>query len=139
MPDETGLLSELLGTCYPTDYIVAVIDDPDAGQRAFDALRQAGFPAWEIELHRGEDLVQYLESMEPQRGFYSRLRTALQTALSDELEACQEYEREARAGHAILTVRGDNPPKVEAARRILREHGAHTVRHYGQFVLTRLD
>jgi hypothetical protein len=131
MPDEKGLLSELLATCYPTDYVVAVIDDPNAGQRAFDALRQAGFPAWEIELRRGEDVVQH--------GFFSRLRRALQTALSDEVEACQQYEQEVRAGHAIITVRGDDPRKVEAARRILLEQGAHTMKHYGNFVLTDLD
>jgi hypothetical protein len=133
--DDSGPLATMLGTYYPKDYLVAVLPDAGAAERATAALGEAGWGAGEIETWSGEFVLATYERRQAHRGVMERLGAAL---ASDERIAVDQYIEEARQGRHFVTVRTPEDAQADRAAEILARHGAYGMRHYGANTLREI-
>ena len=102
--------------------LIGIFDDPERAERALDDLRIAGFD----EAHLGLAVPQGGATGE---GVATGLMAGGFGALGLPGEAAETYERELRAGHAIVAVQPAGSaltgrPETEEAREILHRNGA---------------
>jgi hypothetical protein len=122
-----GLLGRLLGFLHRHNYMVGVIDDPARAEAAAAALRDGGFPAPDVALQSGTELDERVR----REGGTDALLMSEQGAL------CLDYNEATNTrGGAIVSVYTPTPEQVERARRILSDHGAHDLRHFGDWTIT---
>ena len=57
---------------------------------------------------------------------------------SEELLAAKAYMEEMAAGGHWVSVRTPSAEQVESARKVLAAHHGHSMRHYGDWVITEL-
>ena len=138
MAKPSRFLTDLLGSWYPENYMVAVIDHPAEAEQAAEALRQAGWPAIDVRLFAGTQVATHLDKIEEHRSLPKKLAADVRHVVSDEGVMGEDYEEEARLGHQILAVYTPNDDKVEQARTLLAAHGAHSVEYFGKWVITDL-
>lgn len=138
MAKPSRFLTDLLGSWYPEDYIVAVIDHPAEAERAAEALRSAGWPATDVRLFAGTQVASHLNNIEEQQSLPKKLAADVRHYVSDEGVMGEDYEEDARLGHNILAVYTPNDDKVEQARTLLTAHHAHSIEHFGKWVITDL-
>lgn len=136
--EHMGVFAELLGAWYPKDYIVSVIDDVNEGERAAEELRQVGFPASDVRLFRGEEVVGALKAISAHRNVLQRLTAAIQREVTEEGLANKDYDEDAMAGRQILTVMAVKPEEIDRAREVLVAHGARRIIHYKKWTITDL-
>lgn len=98
-------------------------------EQAAEALRSAGFPARDVALAGGEEVNRRLERDD--------LADLLAEAGTEEGAFCRSYNEQARAGY-ILSVYTDGDEQMEHARSILAEHGAHSMKHFGDWTMREL-
>jgi hypothetical protein len=115
---------------YPTNQLLAVIDDPEAADAAAQALRDAGF---EVTVFRGPESADSVRGTGRARGRWTRLVRVFQFMSMDQMPDFVTYEAALREGRAVIAVRIGGRAKLEAARRILLEHGAHFLNWFGRF------
>ena len=125
----------MFGTLYPLNDVLAVVDDGAEADRAVQALKDAGFPDGDVDALDGAWFAEAVRGIERRGGLAARLAKILPT---DERLMLRRYMAEAEQGHSVVVVHADKPQDVERAGRILRTHGGHEMRHYGQFVVTDL-
>ena len=124
---------------YPTNRLLAVIDDPVEAAAAMAELQAGGIAPPELELLRGEEGADRVDGTGEVSGWLGRLRRAFDFTLMDQLVDFAAYERALRDGRAVVMVhvRGDAPKDV--VHRILRRHGGHFINYYGRFATEELD
>lgn len=124
---------------YPTNRLLAVIDDPAEAAAAMAELKAAGIADRDLELLRGEESADRMDGTGAVSGWLGRLRRAFDFTLMDQLVDFATYERALRDGRAVVMVHvhGD-APKV-AAHDILKRHGGHFTNYYGRFATEELD
>lgn len=121
-----------------SNWLVGVIDDPQQAQQAEVALLQAGFSEDSTLLLHGHETLKRLRAKDEQRGPLGWAMKALSALTSDTREFEDNYAAEARAGHAILSLRVSDEEDMERARQLMAAHGAHYIKHYGTWVVTDL-
>jgi hypothetical protein len=124
-----------LGQFYPLDDILAVVEDRTAGERAVQALKDAGVADVDVDLLDGAWFAEAMRAAGRQHGIARRLARLLPT---DESLLVRRYMQEAERGRAILIVHAPNREDIERARSVLAEHGAREMRHYGRRVIRDL-
>jgi hypothetical protein len=124
---------------YPTNRLLAVIDDPAAAATAIAELQAGGIATRDLEILRGEEGADRMDGTGEVAGWLGRLRRAFDFTLMDQLVDFAVYERALRDGRAVamVHVHGD-APKVDA-HRILRRHHGHFINYYGRFATEELD
>jgi hypothetical protein len=124
---------------YPTNRLLAVVDDPAEAAAALAELRANGFETRDLELLRGDEGADRMDGTGEVSGWLTRLRRAFDFTLMDQLVDFAAYERALRDGRAVISVRvhGDAPKAL--ARAILRRHGGHFINYYGRFATEELD
>jgi len=124
---------------YPTNRLLAVIDDAAEAAAALAELKDAGFADRDLEILRGEEGADRMDGTGEVSGWLGRLRRAFDFTLMDQLVDFATYERALRDGRAVVMVHvhGD-APKVNA-REILKRHGGHFINYYGRFATEELD
>lgn len=140
---ETGVFAHLLGVWYPTHYVVGVVEDSDAADRAGDALRAAlpesGAPDGAVRVFHAEEARDAIRRTEGFHGPGKRALAAMSHAVgSEEGVADQDYYAAVSKGHSLVTVLAPTPDAVERARAILARFGAQHMRYYGPHTLTDL-
>ncbi len=138
MAKPNRFLTDLLGGWYPHNYIVAVIDDRAEAEQAAEALSSAGWPENDIRLFAGQKIAPRLEQIEEQRSLPEKLAADVRHYVSDEGVMAEDYEEDARLGHQILAIYTPDDAKVEQARALLAAHHAHSIEHFGTWVITDL-
>lgn len=128
-------LATALGTYYPRHYVVAVIDDTGQALRAMAALKAAGFDAAAAELCPGADYLKNYRAFVKGRNLFERLGDLFP---AEEHAAVEEYVAEAERGASFVTVHVVERSPRERARDILKEHGGHAMRYYGDNAITDL-
>jgi len=123
------------GQLYPTDDVLAVMDDRAAAERAAGALREAGIPEDDYDVLDGAWVTEVMRTMEQGRGLLGRIAAAV---AADDASYLQEFAKEAQQGRAILVVHAAEPDVRERVREVLAAHGARRMRHYGRWVITDL-
>lgn len=131
-----GALGTIMGTFYPTDYVIAVIDDPEQAQQAARELSGTGCNPEYIGLFSGQQVLANHQAYLKQRNMLERIEGLFP---SDEGEALQSYLEAAEAGASFIAVHTPNVHDVERYRGILSQHHARSIKHYGKWVLTDLS
>lgn len=138
MAKPSRFLTDLLGGWYPHNYLIAVIDDRAEAERAAQALSSAGWPENDIRLFPGKIVATQLEQLEERRSLPEKLAADVRHYVSDEGVMAEDYEEDARLGHHILAVYTPDDDQVEQARALLAAHHAHSIEHFGTWVITDL-
>jgi hypothetical protein len=124
-----------LGQFYPLDDILAVVDDRPIGERAVQALKDAGVPEGDVDLLDGAWFAEVMHSAREHGGIAWRLAHLLPT---DESLLVETYVAAAEHGHAIVITHAESPEDVERVRGVLAAHGAREMRHYERHVIRDL-
>ena len=135
MTEAKNPLATALGTYYPRDYVVAVVDDPARASRALAALKEAGFGDAAAELCPGPEYLKNYRDFVQGRNLFQRLENLFP---SEEQAAVEEYVAEAERGASFVTVHAPERAARERAGAILKEHGGHAMRFYGNNAITDL-
>ena len=123
---------------YPTNRLLAVIDDPADAAAALADLKTAGFTDRDLEILRGEEGADRMDGTGEIAGWLGRLRRAFDFTLMDQLVDFATYEKALRDGRAVVMVHvhGDEP-KAQALA-ILKRHRGHFMNYYGRFATEEL-
>lgn len=118
---------------YPTDHVLAVMDDAAVGAAAAAALQAAGIPTRDISVLRGEEGARRLDGTGTQHGAGARARRVVSFTLMDQAPDMAWYERAVRNGAAVVMVRTRGGQAKTIAVDVLLSHAAHFVNFYGRF------
>jgi hypothetical protein len=124
---------------YPTNRLLAVIDDPAEAAAAMAELTGSGIAARELDLLRGEEGADRVDGTGEVSGWLGRLRRAFDFTLMDQLVDFAAYERALRDGRAVVMVHVHGDAPKETARQVLKRHGGHFINYYGRFATEELD
>ncbi|MFL5779304.1 MAG: hypothetical protein ACJ761_10210 [Chloroflexota bacterium] len=124
---------------YPTNQLLAVVDDPTRAAALVAELRQAGFPAEDVVILRGIEGAERIDGMGASNGLTARLRRLFAFTLMDQLPDFVLYERALRDGRAVIAVRARRDEQKRRAHAILRASGSHFANYYGRFATEELD
>lgn len=69
------------------------------------------------------------------RGFFTRLGLSL----GDDLDAIEQARAELSQGHVLMFVAVHDDAERTQVHDILREHGGHSMRYFGQWTITTLE
>lgn len=124
---------------YPTNRLLAVIDDPAEAASAMADLQGAGFGVPDLEILRGDEGADRVDGTGEVSGWLGRLRRAFDFALMDQLVDFAWYEWALRDGRAVIMVRLHGDERKAAARAAVKRHGGHFINYYGRFATEELD
>lgn len=128
----------LLGVTYPTDYVIAVIDDLVEAEHAVEALQQAGFEAKDITLFKNEQIVKIFQTCDAHHNPLKSIKSVIASVASDEGDYHVFYAAEGRDGHHLLTIYAPRLVLVDRAYEILKLHHAHMMKFFGRWTVTTL-
>ena len=96
---------------YPTNRLLAVVDDPAEAAAAMAELQAGGIPTRDLEILRGDEGADRMDGTGGVSGWLGRLRRAFDFTLMDQLVDFAAYERALRDGRAVVMVHvhGDAP------------------------------
>ena len=123
---------------YPTSRLLGVIDRPDDGPAAVQALLAAGV-ADAVDLLAGEDGLDRLGRLGSPPGPLSRIVRAFQFMSMDQLPDFLVYERALEDGRAVLAVHVGNRTAMLGVRTVLERFGAHFLNHFGRLSTEELS
>jgi hypothetical protein len=118
---------------YPTNRLLAVIDDPAEAAAALAELKAAGLADRDLEILRGEEGADRMDGTGEISGWLGRLRRAFDFTLMDQLVDFATYERALRDGRAVVMVHVHGDELKAQAVKILKRHGGHFMNYYGRF------
>jgi hypothetical protein len=113
--------------------LMAVFDSSEAAEAAGRALLEAGVAADAIETFSGPEAAAAFDSSGRRRGILGRLYRVLEFSWADQAPDFAWYEAAVREGRTVVSVRVRGQRHVAHAARILTDHGAHFVNHFGWF------
>jgi hypothetical protein len=118
---------------YPTDWLLAVIDDSAEAHRAAAALVAAGFGVDQVKVLSGATAEGSLADLPTSQGAISQLIRLVQFMTMDQTPDLRLYEAALDDGRAIVAVHCGNRPRLLEARDLLAGHGAHFQNHFGRY------
>jgi hypothetical protein len=130
---------------YPTEKVVAVVDDRGALDGVLSALSEAGVPDGEVEILSGQRDAEKLDPTGEEHGPLQRAMRTVQKALGDESERLEALNAELEAGNYVvqvgLTEEDDDRREQEKQRvgRVLKDRGARDVAFYGEYQIEELQ
>jgi hypothetical protein len=124
---------------YPTQRLLAVIDDPARARDAADALVAAGFAPADVAVLAGADGHAQLAALGSRPNPLSRLVRAVQFLSMDQLPDFLVYERAIEDGRAVVAVRVADRRRIGVARPLLERSGAHFMNYFGRLSTEELS
>lgn len=125
------------GTAYPTNYLIAVLDDRTAAERATDALQGAGIS--DTFSFHGEEGLASIKEHARRESLLHRAWVAVEDIASEAGEYHHEYLDHLRQGHSVVCVHASTKDEVERARVVLATHQAQAIRHFGRWAASDLS
>ena len=119
---------------YPTNRLVAVVDDPERARAAVADLVRAGVRPADVRLLVGPDAIVELRNLGAAPGPLARLVRVFQFMSMDQMPDFVSYEAALRSGRALVAVTVKNRQGMLAARDTLAKHGAHFANWFGRFM-----
>lgn len=117
---------------YPTNHLLAVIDDPAAAASAASALKTAAFGTADVILLRGTEGADRLDGLGEVGGPWRRMVRAFQFMSMDQMPDFRTYEGAIRDGRAVVAVAAGNRAAAIKARDILMAAGGHFINFFGR-------
>lgn len=124
---------------YPTNRLLAVIDDQARAATAVADLSASGFATRDLDVLRGDEGADRIDGTGGVSGWLGRLRRAFDFTLMDQLVDFAAYERALRDGRAVVMVHVHGDAPKAAAHDALKRHGGHFINYYGRFATEELD
>lgn len=125
---------------YPTNHVVAIVDEADQIMAASRELKEGGFLDSEIEVVCGPEAADVLHANTGHSGLaHLAIRLAQRIGVADdEMVMKDQYEQALRDGRFVVLVLAPSEERKTKAGQILREHGAHFVNFLGRFSIEAL-
>jgi hypothetical protein len=123
---------------YPTNRVVGTIDEPWAAQAVVEALLEAGFNMDELDVLYGEEGIRRIDPTGKEQGLLARLQRAA-FHWNEEDKYLRQHVEDIRAGHFVIMVLAKEPEKREKVRDILKSHGGHFIKFFGNWAIQSLD
>lgn len=117
---------------YPTNQLLAVLDDPAAAAESGRALVAAGFAPGDVTVLRGDEGADRLDGLGAVGGPWRRLVRAFQFMTMDQMPDFLTYEAALRDGRAVVAVRVADRPGLLRARDLLSGAGGHFMNYFGR-------
>lgn len=119
----------------PEGKVIGAVE-PENSAMIIVALAGAGFPADQIDVVTAADLAMMNNPLahDGLRGFIERFLLSL----GEELNALEELRQMASNGHTLVGVPVEGDEAMHRAAKVLRDHGAHEVTHFGRWTITSL-
>ena len=124
---------------YPTNRLLAVIDDPSGASAAKAELEASGIETKDLDLLRGGEGADRVDGTGRVSGWRGRLRRGVAFTLMDQLVDFAAYERALRDGRAVVMVHVQDDASKATAHDVLKRHGGHFINYYGRFATEELD
>lgn len=124
---------------YPTNRLLAVLDDPAATDAAVEALAAAGIARPDVEVLVGDAGRERLTRMGPPPSPLARVVRVFQFLSMDQAPDFLVYERALADGRAVVAVRVAERARVLAAAGALERSGAHFANHFGRLMTEELS
>jgi hypothetical protein len=124
---------------YPTNRLLAVIDDPADAAAAMAELQAGGIATRDLDILRGDEGADRMDGTGSIAGWLARLRRAFDFTLMDQLVDFAAYEQALRDGRAVVMVHVHNDDLKSVAHRILKRQRGHFINFYGRFATEELD
>lgn len=135
-PDRSPSASTRDHPKYPLHKIVAAVA-PAATDAVVAALVDAGFARDLIGVVTAEDVTGLDEPVGGSgfRGFLTRLNLSL----GDDLDGIERARQELKYGDTLILVMVDGDAEQDRAHAVLRQHGGHSMRYFGQWTIQTFD
>ena len=124
---------------YPTDHLLAVIDDPSAAEAAVDRLTARGFTAEDVTTLRGPDDASRIDGLGAAGGPLRRLVRIVQFMTMDQMPDFRLYEAAIAAGRTVVAVHVRDADATRLARDVLAAAGGHFMNRYGRLSTEELS
>jgi hypothetical protein len=132
-PRTAGDMARSRGSfAYPTNHLLAVVDDPAAAATAAPDLIAAGFSTDDVTVLRGDEGADQLDGLGTVGGPWRRIVRVLQFMTMDQMPDFLTYEAALRDGRAVVAVRVRDRRSMLAARDRLLESGGHFMNFFGR-------
>jgi hypothetical protein len=124
---------------YPTNRLLAVLDDASSADAAIRALDGLGVPRDAIERLSGPDDAARLDGLGGRSGPFGRALRAVQFMTMDQMPDFLVYETALRMGRTVIAVRASDAGRRREIVRQLQSAGAHFMNWYGRFATEELS
>jgi hypothetical protein len=111
----------------PEGYLVVILAGTEEAERAEAALVEGGFPARDIKLYTGKQILDNHEEYMRRRGVTSKVVGSV----ADDVEGRELYLGYAREDRCALWLRLPDEADVPKALRVLADHHYLHTRYYG--------
>lgn len=118
---------------YPTNYLVAIIDQPDQAQAAIESLHTAGYSDEQIDILFGEEGAKTLDVDGKEHGLLSRIARFVQQVGDVESTSLKTHHEALKSGKVLLGVKIESQPQEAEVRRtaqLLKQYDAHDAYFY---------
>ena len=116
----------------PTNKFVAVFESQAKLEDALPQLEPLKVGAADIEILKGDEGADIIDAQGQTSGLLGSVVRAIQK-ISDDHRFFEQYEEDLREGRVVAFIPGSDRDK-EAVSKVLRAHGAISIRYMGQFV-----
>ena len=117
---------------YPTNRLLAVIDDPALEARVRSELVAIGVPDEQIHVLSGDEAARAFDAWGQRSGVSGRLYRWVQFMAMDQTPDFERYAHEAQAGHAIFAIAASDGGLRRRIVEVLKSLGARFVNYYGR-------
>ncbi len=124
---------------YPTDHLLAVVDDTAAAARCLVALHAAGFAEDDTVLLSTAGGGAGLDALAARHPRWTRLLRLIQFTTMDQRPDLVLYEASLEAGRCVVAVHVRERTAMLTARSIVVAQGAHFVNHFGRTATEEFD
>ncbi len=124
---------------YPTDHLLAVVDDPSAAEAAVDRLLARGFAPSDVTVLRGPGDAARIDGLGKAGGRLRRLLRIVQFTTMDQMPDFRLYEAAISAGRTVVAVHVRDRERTLLARDVLAAAGGHFMNRYGRFSTEELS
>jgi hypothetical protein len=117
---------------YPTNHLLAVVDDPAAAAAAARDLFADGFSTDDVTVLRGDEGTDRLDELRTVGGPWRRIVRLVQFMTMDQMPDFLTYEAALRDRRAVVAVRVRDRRSMLAARDRLLGSGGHFMNFFGR-------
>ncbi len=117
---------------YPTNHLLAVIDERAKAENAARELREAGFE--DVQLYRGRSGEHAIDASGTEHGGGEQLVRMVEQMFSNK-DSLAEYETSVQRGSSVVAVQVADDERRTQALSILERRGAHTINYFGKTVV----
>lgn len=130
---------------YPTDKVVAIVEDRERLDAIREALGEAGVGAEQVEVLCGEAGSERIDAEGDEGGVVASAIRTVQKALGEEATRLEKLNDAVDAGHYVIQValseEDDEAQEAEKQRigRVLHQGGARDVAFYGSWAVEEIQ